>query len=138
MSILLNFLKNKIAFGKGIVKILQSNKQNHNLINRNIIYEEKIKWNFNNTSLFYPYGNISSINYSLISKEIKPFQIISNSEVLRIDNFTKTNYENIDIFYFGKKIENDNIITYEIKDESKVFYLIITGNKTKKIIFYLL
>ena len=32
MSNLLNYLKNKIAFGKGIVKILQSNKQNHNII----------------------------------------------------------------------------------------------------------
>ena len=131
MSNLLNYLKNKIAFGKGIVKILQSNKQNHN-----IIYKEKIKWNFNNTSLFYPYGTLSTINYSIISKEITPFQIISNKNVLNIENITNNN--SIDIYYFGKKIENDNIITYEIKNESKVFYLIINNKNTKKIIFYLL
>jgi hypothetical protein len=131
MSNLLNYLKNKIAFGKGIVKILQSNKQNHN-----IIYKEKIKWNFNNTSLFYPYGTLSTINYSIISKEITPFQIISNKNVLNIENIKNNN--NIDIYYFGKKIENDNIITYEIKNESKVFYLIINNKNTKKIIFYLL
>ena len=131
MSNLLNYLKNKIAFGKGIVKILQSNKQNHN-----IIYKEKIKCNFNNTSLFYPYGTLSTINYSIISKEITPFQIISNKNVLNIENITNNN--SIDIYYFGKKIENDNIITYEIKNESKVFYLIINNKNTKKIIFYLL
>lgn len=131
MSNLLNYLKNKIAFGKGIVKILQSNKQNHN-----IIYKEKIKWNFNNTSLFYPYGTLSTINYSIISKEITPFQIISNKNVLNIENITNNN--SIDIYYFGKKVENDNIITYEIKNETKVFYLIINNKNTKKIIFYLL
>jgi len=133
MSNLLNYLKNKISFGKGIVKTLQSNKQNHN-----IIYKEKIKWNFNNTSLFYPYGTLSTINYSTISKEITPFQIISNNDVLKIENITKTNYKDVDIYYFGKKVENDNIITYEIRDESKVFYLILNNKNAKKIIFYLL
>ena len=134
MSILLNYLKNKISFGKGVVKILHTNKTN----NHNIIYKEMIKWHCNNTSLLYPYGNFSTINYSLISKEIKPFQIISNNDILKIDNITKTNNQNIDIFYFGKKIENNNIITYEIKDDSKVLYLVYTGNNIKKIIFYLL
>ena len=134
MSILLNYLKNKISFGKGIVKVLHSNKTN----NQNIIYKEIIKWQCNNTSLLYPYGNFSTINYSVISKEIKPFQIISNNDILKIDNITKINNDNIDIFYFGKKIENNNIITYEIKDESKVFYLIIDSKNTKKIILYLL
>jgi hypothetical protein len=138
MSNLLNYLKKKISFGKGIVKILHLNKTNNNIINNNIIYKEMIKWHCNNTSLLYPYGNFSTINYSLISKEIKPFQIISNNEILKIDNITKINNKNIEIFYFGKKMENNNIITYEIKDESKVFYLIITSNNTKKIIFYLL
>jgi hypothetical protein len=133
MSNLLNYLKNKISFGKGIVKTLQSNKQNHN-----IIYKEKIKWNFNNISLFYPYGTLSTINYSTISKEITPFQIISNNDVLKIENITKTNYKDVDIYYFGKKVENDNIITYEIRDESKVFYLILNNKNAKKIIFYLL
>jgi hypothetical protein len=129
MSILLNYLKNKISFGKGIVKVLHTNKTN------NIIYKEMIKWHCNNTSLLYPYGNFSTINYSLISKEIKPFQIISGNDIL---NIVKTNNENIEIIYFGKKIENNNIITYEIKDDSKVIYLILTGYNTKKIIFYLL
>jgi len=134
MSILLNYLKNKISFGKGVVKVLHTNKTN----NQNIIYKEMIKWHCNNTSLLYPYGNFSTINYSLISKEIKPFQIISNNNIIKIDNFTKTNNKNIEIFYFGKKIENNNIITYEIKDDSKVFYIVYTGNNIKKIIFYLL
>ena len=129
MSNLLNYLKNKISFGKGIVKILQFNKTNHN----NIIYKEMIKWNCNNTSLLYPYGNFSTINYSLISKEIKPFQIISSNDII-----TKINNENIEIIYFGKKVEKNNTITYEIKDDSKVFYLVYTSNNTKKIIFYLL
>jgi len=129
MSIFLNYLKNKISFGKGIVKVLHTNKTN------NIIYKEIIKWHCNNTSLLYPYGNFSTINYSLISKEIKPFQIISGNDIL---NIVKTNNENIEIIYFGKKIENNNIITYEIKDDSKVIYLILTGYNTKKIIFYLL
>jgi hypothetical protein len=136
MSNLLNYLKNKISFGKGIVKVLHSNKTNHN-----IIYKEMIKWDCNNTSLLYPYGNFSTINYSLISKELKPFQIISNNDILKIDNITKINNENIkniEIIYFGKKIENNNTITYEIKDDSKVFFLVYTGNNTKKIIFYLL
>ena len=134
MSNLLNYLKNKISFGKGIVKVLHSNKTNNN----NIIYKEMIKWDCNNTSLLYPYGNFSTINYSLISKELKPFQIISNNDILKIDNITKINNKNIEIIYFGKKIDNNNIITYEIKDDSKVFYLVYNGNNTKKIIFYLL
>ena len=137
MSNLLNYLKNKISFGKGIVKVLHSNKTNYN-INNNIIYKEMIKWDCNNTSLLYPYGNFSTINYSLISKEIKPFQIISNNDILKIYNITKTNNKNIEIIYFGKKVENNNTIIYEIKDDSKVFYLVYNGNKTKKIIFYLL
>ncbi len=131
MSILLNYLKNKISFGKGVVKVLHTNKTN----NHNIIYKEMIKWHCNNTSLLYPYGNFSTINYSLISKEIRPFQIISSNDIL---NIAKTNNENIEIIYFGKKIENNNTITYEIKDDSKVFYLVYTGNNIKKIIFYLL
>ena len=134
MSNLLNYLKNKISFGKGVVKVLHSNKINNN----NIIYKEMIKWDCNNTSLLYPYGNFSTINYSLISKEIKPFQIISNNNILKIYNITKKNNKNIEIIYFGKKIDNNNIITYEIKDDSKVFYLVYNGNNTKKIIFYLL
>ena len=36
MSILLNYLKNKISFGKGVVKVLHTNKTN----NQNIIYKE--------------------------------------------------------------------------------------------------
>ncbi len=139
MSIFLNYLKNKISFGKGIVKVLQSNNinniNNQNIINNNIIYKEMIKWHCNNTSLLYPYGNFSTINYSLISKEIKPFQIISSNDIL---NITKLNNENIEIIYFGKKVEYNNTITYEIKDDSKVFYLVYTSNNTKKIIFYLL
>lgn len=139
MSILLNYLKNKISFGKGIVKVLQSNKinniNNQNIINNNIIYKEMIKWHCNTTSLLYPYGNFSTINYSLISKEIKPFQIISNNDIL---NITKINNENIEIISFGKKVEYNNTITYEIKDDSKVFYLIYTNNNIKKIIFYVL
>jgi hypothetical protein len=139
MSILLNYLKNKISFGKGIVKVLHSNKPNNinnqNIINNNIIYKEMIKWHCNNTSLLYPYGNFSTINYSPISKEIKPFQIISSNDIL---NIVKTNNENIEIIYFGKKIENDNTITYEIKDDSKVLYLVFTNKNIKKIIFYLL
>ncbi len=139
MSILLNYLKNKISFGKGIVKVLQSNNinniNNQNIINNNIIYKEMIKWHCNNTSLLYPYGNFSTINYSLISKEIKPFQIISSNDIL---NITKLNNENIEIIYFGKKVENNNTITYEIKDDSKVLYLVYTNNNTQKIIFYLL
>jgi hypothetical protein len=136
MSNLLNFLKNKISFGKGIVKVLYSN----NINNQNIIYKEMIKWECNTTSLIYPYGNFSTINYSLISKEIKPFQIISNNNILKIDNINNKsiNNENIDIFYFGKKVENNNTITYEIKDDSKVFYLVYNCKNTKKIIFYLL
>ena len=134
MSILLNYLKNKISFGKGIVKVLHSNKTN-NTNNQNIIYKEMIKWHCNNTSLLYPYGNFSTINYSPILKEIKPFQIISSNDIL---NITKINNENIEIIYFGKKIENNNTITYEIKDDSKVLYLVYTNNNIKKIIFYLL
>jgi hypothetical protein len=129
MSIFLNYLKNKISFGKGIVKVLHTNKTN------NIIYKEMIKWHCNNTSLLYPYGNFSTINYSLISKEIKPFQIISSKDIL---NIAKTNNENIEIIYFGKKVESNNTITYEIKDDSKVLYLVYTNNNTQKIIFYLL
>ena len=139
MSILLNYLKNKISFGKGIVKVLHSNKpniiNNQNIINNNIIYKEMIKWQCNNTSLLYPYGNFSTINYSSISKEIKPFQIISSNDIL---NIVKINNENVEIIYFGKKVEIDNTITYEIKDNSKVLYLVYTNNNTKKIIFYLL
>lgn len=139
MSIFLNYLKNKISFGKGIVKVLHSNKtintNNHNIINNNIIYKEMIKWHCNTTSLLYPYGNFSTINYSLISKEIKPFQIISNNDIL---NITKINNDNIEIISFGKKVENNNTITYEIKDDSKVLYLVYTNNNIKKIIFYVL
>lgn len=138
MSIFLNYLKNKISFGKGIVKVLHTNKTNNNIINQNIIYKEMIKWNCNNTSLFYPYGNFSTINYSLISKELKPFQIISSNDIIKIHDVTKINNENIEIIYFGKKVEYNNIITYEIKDNSKVFYLVYTSNNIKKIIFYLL
>lgn len=133
MSNLLNYLKNKVAFGKGIVKILQSNKQNHN-----ILYKEMIKWHCSNSSLFYPYGTLSTINYSTISKEITPFQIITNNTVINIESITNKNNNNVDIYYFGEKVENDNIITYEIKNETKVFYLIINNKNTKKIIFYLL
>ena len=138
MSIWLNYLKNKISFGKGIVKVLHSNKtniNNQNIINNNIIYKEMIKWHCNTTSLLYPYGNFSTINYSLISKEIKPFQIISSNDIL---NITKINNDNIEIIYFGKKVENNNTITYEIKDDSKVLYLVYTNNNIKKIIFYVL
>jgi hypothetical protein len=138
MSIFLNYLKNKISFGKGIVKVLHSNKTHHNTINQNIIYKEMIKWHCNDTSLFYPYGNFSTINYSLISKELKPFKIISSNDIIKIDNDIKINKENIEIIYFGKKVEYNNTITYEIKDDSKVFYLVYTSNNIKKIIFYLL
>jgi hypothetical protein len=139
MSFLLNYLKNKISFGKGVVKILHS-KKTDNINNYNIIYKKMIKWQYNNTSLLYPYGNYSTINYSLLSKELKPFQIISNNEILIIDNITKiNNNKNIEIIYFGKKIKDEyNTITYEIKDDSKVFYLVYTNKNIKKIIFYLL
>ena len=90
MSFLLNYFKNKISFGNGILKVLHNNKTN-NINNHNIIYKKMIKWECNNTSLLYPYGNFSTINYSLISKELKPFQIISNNEILIIDNITKIN-----------------------------------------------
>ncbi len=139
MSFLLNYLKNKISFGKGIVKVLHANKNNNinnqNIINNKIIYKEMIKLHCNSTSLLYPYGNFSTINYSLISKEIKPFQIISSNNIL---NIAKLNNKNIKIIYFGKKVESDNTITYEIKDDSKVLYLAYTNNNKKKIIFYLL
>jgi hypothetical protein len=138
MSFLLNYLKNKISFGNGILKVLHNNKTN-NINNHNIIYKKMIKWDCNNTSLLYPYGNFSTINYSLISKELKPFKIISNNEILIIDNITKINNENIEIIYFGKKIKDEyNTITYEIKDDCKVFYLVYTNKNIKKIIFYLL
>ena len=131
MSSLFSYLKKNISFGKGIMKLINNNTIN----NKDIIYKEIIKWNCNNTSLLYPYGNFSTINYSLISKEIKPFQIISSNDIL---NIVKINNENVEIIYFGKKVEIDNTITYEIKDNSKVLYLVYTNNNTKKIIFYLL
>jgi hypothetical protein len=128
MSSLFSYLKKNISFGKGIMKLINNNTIN----NKDIIYKEIIKWNCNNTSLLYPYGNFSSINYSLISKEIKPFEIISSNDILKINN------ENIEIIYFGKKEEIKNVITYEIKDNSKVLYLVYKSNNIKKIILYLL
>ncbi len=128
MSSLFSYLKKNISFGKGIMKLINNNITN----DKDIIYKEIIKWNCNNTSLLYPYGNFSTINYSLISKEIKSFQIISSNDILKINN------QNIEIIYFGKKEQDKNIITYEIKDNSKVFYLIYTSNNIKKIILYLL
>jgi hypothetical protein len=81
-----------------------------------------IKSHCKNTSLLYLYGNFLTINYSLISKELKPFQIISNNDIIKIHNITKINNENIKIIYFRKKVENDNTIIYEIKDNSIVFF----------------
>jgi hypothetical protein len=127
MSSLFSYLKN-ISFGKGIMKLINNNTIN----NKDIIYKEIIKWNCNNTSLLYPYGNFSSINYSLISKEIKPFEIISSNDIQKIND------QNIEIIYFGKKEEIKNVITYEIKDNSKVLYLVYKSNNIKKIILYLL
>jgi hypothetical protein len=98
------------------MKLINNNTPN----NKNIIYKEIIKWNCNNTSLLYPYGNFSSINYSLISKEIKPFEIISSNDIQKIND------QNIEIIYFGKKEENKNVITYQIEDNSKVLYLVYT------------
>jgi hypothetical protein len=110
------------------MKLINSNTTN----NKDLIYKEIIKWNCNNTSLLYPYGNFSSINYSLISKEIKPFEIISSNDIQKIND------QNIEIIYFGKKEEIKNVITYEIKDNSKVLYLVYKSNNIKKIILYLL
>jgi hypothetical protein len=128
MSSLFSYLKKNISFGKGIMKLINSNTTN----NKDLIYKEIIKWNCNNTSLLYPYGNFSSINYSLISKEIKPFEIISSNDIQKIND------QNIEIIYFGKKEQDKNIITYEIKDNSKVLYLVYKSNNIKKIILYLL
>ncbi len=128
MSSLFSYLKKNISFGKGIMKLINNNTIN----NKDIIYKEIIKWNCNNTSLLYPYGNFSSINYSLISKEIKPFEIISSNDIQKIND------QNIEIIYFGKKEEIKNVITYEIKDNSKVLYLVYKSNNIKKIILYLL
>jgi hypothetical protein len=128
MSSLFSYLKKNISFGKGIMKLINSNTTN----NKDLIYKEIIKWNCNNTSLLYPYGNFSSINYSLISKEIKPFEIISSNDIQKIND------QNIEIIYFGKKEEIKNVITYEIKDNSKVLYLVYKSNNIKKIILYLL
>jgi len=128
MSSLFSYLKKNISFGKGIMKLVNNNIPN----NKNIIYKEIIKWNCDNTSILYPYGNFSSINYSLISKEIKPFEIISSN------NIQKINDQNIEIIYFGKKEENKNVITYQIEDNSKVLYLVYKSNNIKKIILYLL
>ena len=95
--------------------------------------------NFSNSSYYYPYGTITNINYSTLSKEINPFQIITNNDVLKINHNKINNNDNdIDIYYFGKKLKNNNIITYEIKNNTKVYYLIINNKQTKKIIFYLL
>jgi len=126
MSSLFSYLKKNISFGKGIMKLVNNNIPN----NKNIIYKEIIKWNCDNTSILYPYGNFSSINYSLISKEIKPFEIISSN------NIQKINDQNIEIIYFGKKEENKNVITYQIEDNSKVLYLVYKSNNIKKIILY--
>jgi len=128
MNSLFSYLKKNISFGKGIMKLINNNTIN----NKDIIYKEIIKWNCNNTSLLYPYGNFSSINYSLISKEIKPFEIISSNDIQKIND------QNIEIIYFGKKEEIKNVITYEIKDNSKVLYLVYKSNNIKKIILYLL
>ena len=128
MSSLFSYLKKNISFGKGIMKLMNNNIPN----NKNIIYKEIIKWNCDNTSILYPYGNYSSINYCLISKEIKPFEIISSN------NIQKINDQNIEIIYFGKKEENKNVITYQIEDNSKVLYLVYKSNNIKKIILYLL
>jgi len=127
MSSLFSYLKKNISFGNGIMKLI-----NNNTPNNNIIYKEIIKWNCDSTSLLYPYGNFSSINYSLISKEIKPFEIIS------ANNIQKINDQNIEIIYFGKKEETKNVITYQIEDNSKVLYLVYKSNNIKKIILYLL
>jgi len=127
MSSLFSYLKKNISFGNGIMKLI-----NNNIPNNNIIYKEIIKWNCDNTSILYPYGNYSSINYSLISKEIKPFEIISSNDIQKIND------QNIEIIYFGKKEEIKNVITYEIKDNSKVLYLVYKSNNIKKIILYLL
>jgi len=128
MSSLFSYLKKNISFGKGIMKLVNNNIPN----NKNIIYKEIIKWNCDNTSILYPYGNFSSINYSLISKEIKPFEIISSNDIQKIND------QNIEIIYFGKKEENKNVITYQIEDNSKVLYLVYKSNNIKKIILYLL
>jgi len=126
MSSLFSYLKKNISFGKGIMKLVNNNIPN----NKNIIYKEIIKWNCDNTSILYPYGNFSSINYSLISKEIKPFEIISSNDIQKIND------QNIEIIYFGKKEENKNVITYQIEDNSKVLYLVYKSNNIKKIILY--
>ena len=110
------FIKKYQLLSNGIMKLINNNTPN----NKNIIYKEIIKWNCNNTSLLYPYGNFSSINYSLISKEIKPFEIISSNDIQKIND------QNIEIIYFGKKEENKNVITYQIEDNSKVLYLVYT------------
>jgi hypothetical protein len=127
MNNLLSYIKNKINFGKGIVQNIQPNK-----FNQNFIYKEKIKSITSHNTYIYSYGYINEIKYNILSKEILPFQIINNNNKLNI------NCNNIDIYYIGKKIKKDNIITYEINNNTSVYYLIINNKYSKKIMFYLL
>jgi hypothetical protein len=129
-----NLFKNNYSFGKGIIQAINPSLLNTN----NFIYKEKIKWELNKDLIFYPYGTLRDIKLTPISKEIVPFQFVQNNKLI-YSNSNDNKYK-IEIFYMGmKKIEEDNTIIYEVKNNTKAYYFIVDkGNEEKRIFIYFL
>ena len=132
-----NLFKNNYSFGKGIIQAINPSLLNNN----NFIYKEKIKWELNKDLLLYPYGTLRDIKLIPISKEIIPFQLVKfvQNNKLIYSNINDNKHK-IEIFYMGiKKIDEDNTIIYEVKNNTKVYYFIIgKENQEKRIFIYFL
>lgn len=128
-----NLFKNKYSFGKGIIQAINPSLLNTN----NFIYKEKIKWELNKDLVLYPYGTLRDIKLTPISKEIVPFQLVKfvQNNKLIYSNSNDNKYK-IEIFYMGmKKIDRDNTIIYEVKNNTKAYYFIIDKGDQEKCIF---
>jgi hypothetical protein len=130
-----NLFNNNYSFGKGIIRAINPTNTS------NLIYKEKIKWELNKNLILYPYGTLRDIKLTPISKEIVPFklvQFVQNNKLI-YSNINDNKYK-IDIFYLGmNKIDEDNTIIYEVKNNTKAYYFIIDkGNQEKSIYIYFL
>ena len=130
-----NLFNNNYSFGKGIIRAINQTNTS------NLIYKEKIKWELNKNLILYPYGTLRDIKLTPISKEIVPFklvQFVENNKLI-YSNINDNKYK-IEICYLGmNKIDEDNTIIYEVKNNTKAYYFIIDkGNQEKSIYIYFL
>jgi len=130
-----NLFRNNYVIGKGILQAVNPSLLKTN----NYIYTEKIKWELNKDLIYYPYGTLKDIRFTTIKKDIIPFQIIENIKNNKLI-YSNNNNSKIEIFHFGmSKIEEDDTITYQVKNNSKAYYLIINkDNQEKHIYIYIL